>query len=113
MPVQDSLAAEVLRNAVSAATEDPRFAAVQPDELDAIVYSVDVLTAPQRIASPAGLDVHRYGVIVEAGRRRGLLLPDLAGVDTIEQQIAIAREKGGIGPAESVVLWRFEVVRHQ
>ena len=58
------------------------------------------------------LDVKKYGVIVENGRRRGLLLPDLAGVDTVEQQIDIARRKGNIGQREPLTLYRFEVQRH-
>jgi MEMO1 family protein len=112
LPVQSCLAEEIVKNAISAATADPRFSPVQKDELDALLYSVDVLAAPELVASAALLDVKRYGVIVECGSRRGLLLPDLAGVDTVEQQISIARQKGGINPDEEVRLWRFEVVRH-
>jgi AmmeMemoRadiSam system protein A/AmmeMemoRadiSam system protein B len=112
-PTQDSVAEEILRNAVSAAVHDPRFDPVAPDELPELVYSVDVLGKPEPADSPEQLDAGRYGVIVQNGARRGLLLPDLAGVDTVEKQIAIARKKAGIGPDESVRLWRFEVVRHQ
>ena len=113
LPVQSCLGEEILHNAVSAAAEDPRFSPVKPEELPSLVYSVDVLTTPEPVATAAALDVKRYGVIVECGRRRGLLLPDLAGVDTVERQVAIAREKGGIAPEEAVKLWRFEVVRHR
>ncbi|MBR3166448.1 MAG: AMMECR1 domain-containing protein, partial [Lachnospiraceae bacterium] len=74
--------------------------------------NVDVLGEPEDISSPEDLDVKRYGVIVTNGVRRGLLLPDLDGVDTVEQQISIARQKAGIGKWESVKLQRFEVVRH-
>ena len=81
-------------------------------ELDQLEYSVDVLTPPEPIDSPAQLDAKRYGVIVSRGGRRGLLLPDLEGVDTVEQQIAIARKKAGIAPHEPCALERFEVVRH-
>ena len=112
LPVRANLAEEILYNAVSAGTRDPRFAAVQPAELDQLVYKVDVLTEPEPIASSAELDVKRYGVIVQCGERRGLLLPDLDGVDTVEQQLAIARRKGNIGEEEACQLWRFEVVRH-
>lgn len=112
-PTRDSLAREILYNAVSAGTGDPRFPPVGEDELDALVYSVDVLGEPEPVASEAELDPRKYGVIVERGARRGLLLPDLAGVDTAERQIAIARQKAGIGPDQPVKLWRFEVVRHQ
>ncbi len=111
-PTQSSLAEEILRNAVSAGLYDSRFSPVQKEELSELVYSVDVLGTPEPIDSPKKLDVHRYGVIVQCGHRRGLLLPDLAGVDTVEQQIGIARKKGNIRPDEKVQLWRFEVVRH-
>ncbi len=111
-PTQASLAEEIIRNAVSASTRDPRFDPIRPDELKWLEISVDVLGAPEDIASEAELDPKRYGVIVCRGGRRGLLLPDLEGVDTAEQQVAIARQKAGIGPEETVALQRFEVVRH-
>ena len=108
-----AVAEEILRNAVSAASQDPRFSPVRADELDALEISVDVLGRPERIASAAELDVKRYGVIVSKGFRRGLLLPKLDGVDTVEQQIAIARQKAGISEREKdCTLERFEVVRH-
>ncbi|MDO8568920.1 MAG: MEMO1 family protein [Dehalococcoidales bacterium] len=111
---QDNVAGEIMANAVSAATRDPRFPPVTPDELDDLDYSVDVLTKPEPIDSPDKLDPKRYGVIVEAkDGRRGLLLPDLEGVDTVDYQIAISRQKAGIGPDEPVKLYRFEVRRHE
>lgn len=112
-PTQSTLAEEILRNAVSSGVHDSRFSRVEPEELPDLVYSVDVLGEPEPIDSPKALDVHRYGVIVQCGSRRGLLLPDLAGVDTVEEQISIARKKGNIRPEEKVQLWRFEVVRHR
>ena len=111
-PTRDCLADEIIRNAVSAAARDPRFDPVRPDELGFLEISVDVLGEPEPIASEAELDVKRYGVIVTRGQRRGLLLPDLDGVDTPAQQIAIARRKAGIGASEKAELQRFEVVRH-
>ena len=111
-PTQENLAREIIRNAVSAAAHDPRFSPIRPEELDLLDISVDVLGEPEDIASPAALDVKRYGVIVSKGSRRGLLLPDLEGVDTVEEQVEIARQKAGIGPGERVSLQRFEVVRH-
>lgn len=111
-PTRDSLAQEIVRNAVAAGTQDPRFPPVTAEELPDLVYSVDVLDAPEP-AEEAELDVRRYGVIVSCGSRRGLLLPDLAGVDTVAQQISIARQKGGIRPEEPVTLQRFEVTRHR
>ena len=111
-PTTASIAQEILQNAISAGTRDPRFPRVQPEELAQLEYSVDVLNAPEPITSPDQLDVRRYGVIVSSGSRRGLLLPNLEGVDTISQQIDIARQKAGISPRESYTLQRFEVVRH-
>ena len=111
-PVADSVAAEICRNAVSAAVEDPRFDPITPEELDQIVYSVDVLEAPEPIDSIDQLDVLRYGVIVTSGHKRGLLLPNLDGVDTPTQQVDIAKKKAGIRPDENCRLERFEVTRH-
>lgn len=112
MATQNNLAEEILQNAISACSQDPRFNPVEVDELDDIEYSVDVLGEPERIFSIKALDVKKYGVIVENGGRRGLLLPDLEGVDTVKEQIAIAKRKAGIRPEEKVTLWRFEVIRH-
>ena len=92
---------------------DPRFMPVQEDELDDLDISVDVLSAPEPIESLKELDPKRYGVIVVNGWRRGLLLPNLEGVDTVEDQIAIALRKAGISKDENYQLERFEVVRHE
>lgn len=109
---QKNLALEIIENAVSAVSKDPRFQPVTEDELKYLDINVDVLGEAEKISSPLELDVKKYGVIVQSGYKRGLLLPDLDGVDTVEQQISIARRKGGIGPDEEVDLFRFEVVRH-
>jgi uncharacterized protein (TIGR00296 family) len=106
------VAQEVIRNAISAATRDPRFPPVRPEELDHLDVKVDVLTEPEPVQSTDQLDPKRYGVIVQCGWRRGLLLPDLEGVDTVEYQVDIARRKAGIGPQEPVQLYRFEVKRY-
>ncbi|WP_019003413.1 AmmeMemoRadiSam system protein A [Succinimonas amylolytica] len=111
-PVMPNLAEEIIRNAVSAATRDPRFYPVSPEELPFLDISVDVLESPERISSPAELDIKRYGVIVSCGSRRGLLLPDLEGVDSVSQQILIACHKAGIDPGEHYTMERFEVIRH-
>ena len=111
-PTEETLAQEIVQNAVSAGTRDPRFPPVRPDELDELIYSVDVLGQPEPVASADLLDPKRYGVIVSCGRKRGLLLPDLDGVDTAEEQVAIARRKGGIRAEEPYTLQRFQVVRH-
>lgn len=110
--VTGSIADEILRNAVSAGTDDPRFSPVTEKELDELVYSVDVLAEPEPISSIDELDVKKYGVIVSRGHKRGLLLPNLEGVDSPEQQVAIALQKAGIRPDESYTMQRFEVVRH-
>ena len=109
----ESIAAEIIQNAISAGTNDPRFDPVRPDELDDLVYSVDVLSEAEDIKSPDELDEKRYGVIVTSGHRRGLLLPNLPGIDTVREQIAIARRKANIRENEKSTLQRFEVVRHQ
>ncbi|HBA51283.1 MAG TPA: extradiol ring-cleavage dioxygenase [Lachnospiraceae bacterium] len=110
--VRGSLAEEIVHNAVSACSDDPRFSPVEQWEVERLTISVDVLGDAERITSPAELDVARYGVIVTKGGRRGLLLPNLEGIDTVEQQIAIAKQKAGIQEHEAVELERFEVVRH-
>lgn len=111
-PTRPNIAEEVIHNAIASATRDPRFPPVTPAELDSLVINVDVLSPPERIHGPEELDPKRYGVIVQSGWRRGLLLPDLEGVDTVEQQVDIARRKAGIGPHEPVELYRFEVKRY-
>ncbi|MBP3468599.1 MAG: AmmeMemoRadiSam system protein A [Lachnospiraceae bacterium] len=110
--VQSNLAAEIIENAISAATRDPRFAPIGQEELKELSISVDVLGTIERISSPDELDVERYGVVVTKNGRRGLLLPNLEGIDTVREQIAIAKQKAGIGEDEDVELERFEVVRH-
>ncbi|MBQ7453484.1 MAG: AmmeMemoRadiSam system protein A, partial [Selenomonadaceae bacterium] len=109
---QKNLAEEILQNAISACSRDPRFSPVTVDELDDLEYSVDVLGEAERIFTIEELDVKQYGVIVENGGRRGLLLPDLEGIDTVQEQIAIAKRKAGIRPEEKFMIWRFVVFRH-
>jgi AmmeMemoRadiSam system protein A len=110
---ESCIADEIIRNAISAGTGDPRFDPVEIGELPELVYSVDVLGDAEPIGSPGELDAKRYGVIVSKGYRRGLLLPNLEGVDTPQQQISIALQKAGISPDEKYALERFEVVRHK
>ncbi len=109
---QHSLAQEIIDNAISASSRDYRFSPIEPEELEKISITVDVLGERERIASPQELDVKRYGVIVTKGRKRGLLLPNLEGIDQVEEQIAIAKRKAGIREEEEAELERFEVVRH-
>ena len=112
LPTQSSAAKEIIRNAVSAATEDPRFSRVRPSELEELEVSVDILSSPERIESITQLDPRRYGVIVRHGGRSGVLLPDLEGIDSPEEQVDIACQKAGINAGESVDLYRFEVTRY-
>ena len=112
-PDKSNVAQEIISNAVSSAIRDPRFLPVVAEELPDLTYSVDVLTTPEPVESEKELDPKRYGVIVEKGKRHGLLLPDLEGVDTVEQQIDICRQKAGIAPDEPVKLYRFEVKRYR
>lgn len=112
LPTKDSLAEEIITNAISASTQDPRFHPIVEEELPWIDVKVDVLGEPEQITGMDQLDVKKYGVIVTTGDKTGLLLPDLEGVDTVEEQVAIAFQKGGISTDEEVFLYRFEVVRH-
>jgi AmmeMemoRadiSam system protein A len=111
-PCCETIGAEIITNAVSAATKDPRFQPVREDELKDITYSVDVLTPPEKISDKNELDPKKYGIIVVSGYRRGLLLPDLEGVVTVEEQLRITKMKAGILPHEDVEIYRFEVKRY-
>ena len=111
-PVNDSLAEEIIANAVSAATRDPRFAPVRRDELPNLKYSVDVLSEPEP-CTLGDLDPKIYGVIVEdESGRRGLLLPDLEGIKEAAEQVDIASRKAGIRPGSPVKLFRFRADRY-
>jgi AmmeMemoRadiSam system protein A len=110
-PAEPDLAHEIARNAASAAFHDPRFPPVTANELDGLSYSVDVLS-PSEPTRLEELDPRRYGVIVSSGWRRGVLLPDLAGVDTVERQVFIALQKAGISPDEPFEAQRFTVTRY-
>lgn len=111
-PTQPNVVEEIRNNAIAAAFQDPRFDPVQEDELDELVYSVDLLKAPEPIQSFEELDPKKYGVIVRRGRRTGLLLPNLEGVESVAEQVAIAKRKAEIGKEEAVEIERFEVIRY-
>jgi hypothetical protein len=111
-PSRRNVAEEIIANAINASMNDPRFEPVMLDELADLEISVDVLTRPEPVADTSQLDPKKYGCIVERGWKRGLLLPDLEGVVTPEQQVEICRRKADIGPDESVKLYRFEVKRY-
>lgn len=114
-PWHDTVEAEVISNAISACSRDPRFSPVREEELDRLEIHVDVLSAMEPIQGPGELDVKHYGVLVSTtDGRRGVLLPDIEGVDTVADQIAIACRKAGIHPhREAFTLERFTTVRHQ
>lgn len=110
--VTPSISNEVVQMAVRAAAQDPRFPPVKRDELNSLTYSVDILSAMEKIQDLQQLNPKQYGVVVCSGDKRGVLLPNLNGVDTTEQQVAIAMEKGGIKEGEPVELFRFYVTRY-
>ncbi len=115
LPVQDNLANEIIKNAISAATQDPRFPPVDSSELKDLEISVDVLSKPVPVASKRELEPKKYGVIVSKGWQRGLLLPDLEGVEAVEQQLEIAKQKAGLSgtPIEELDIQRFTVTRYR
>ncbi len=111
-PVYENIASEIWHNAISACSKDPRFTPVLADELEEITYSVDVLTPIKPVTAGIVLNPKIDGVVVQNGNRRGLLLPDIEGVDTLAQQLQIARQKAGIGPFEPIQMFYFQVKRH-
>ena len=113
LATKECIAKEIIDNAISASTKDPRFDPITKDELDWLEINVDILSEPEDIDSKDQLDVKRYGVIVTSGYKRGLLLPDLEGVDDVDTQVSIAMRKGGIKPGDDYTLQRFEVIRHR
>lgn len=111
-PYRNSIADEIIHNAISSGTKDSRFDTVTEEELGSLEYSVDVLMKPEKIDSISQLDTKKYGVIVNSGYKRGLLLPNIDGIDTPEEQVSIAMRKAGITEDEDIEMERFEVIRH-
>lgn len=111
-PVTSSIANEVTQMAIRAATEDPRFPPVKEEELSSLTYSIDILSPMEKVGDFKQLNPKQYGVVVCSGKKIGLLLPDLRGVDTVEQQVSIAMEKGGIKEGEPIEIFRFYVTRY-
>lgn len=112
-PTKKNVAEEVIQNAIHASTMDPRFAPVDEDELEKLDISVDILSPPEKIKDKNQLDIKKYGIIVSSGGRRGLLLPDIEGVNSVDEQLAIAKRKAGIRSDEPFQLMRFEVKRYK
>lgn len=112
-PARECVAEEIISNAISAASKDPRFPPLRCDELMEIEIKVDVLGSLEKIASEGELDSSRYGVVVEAGCKRALLLPNLNGIDSVEKQLEAVKRKADIDEAEECEIYRFEVERHE
>ncbi|MEW6108649.1 MAG: AmmeMemoRadiSam system protein A [Nitrospirota bacterium] len=113
MPCTENVANETVRNAIAAATQDPRFSPVGEYELNELEYSVDVLSPPEKVKDIGELDPKKYGIIVASGQKKGLLLPDLEGVETVDEQLRIAKQKAGIVPDDKVEIFRFKVQRYK
>lgn len=114
LPVTENIYMEILRNAVAAATQDPRFPPVDVSELDELEYSVDILSPPEPVKSLDELDPKKYGIIVVKGWQRGLLLPDIEGVNTVDEQLTIAKLKAGIEPHDpDFEIYKFTVQRYR
>lgn len=111
-PRRATLFEEIAANATSAAFNDPRFDLLAEEELDTLEVSVDVLHAPQQVESIVDLDPTIYGIIVESGFKRGVLLPNLSTIKTAQQQVEVAKRKAGIGSTEVVTVYRFLVDRY-
>ena len=114
LPTEDNIAKEIIQSAIAAATEDYRFNPIQKIDLDSLSYSVYVLQAPVEVKDQNELNPKKFGIIVKTARKSGLLLPDLEGVDTIEQQISIACQKGGIDPQkEKITIYKFAAEKYE
>ncbi len=114
LPTSENLYEEIVKNAVAAATEDPRFYPLLETDLEGLQYSVDVLSRLEPVTDLGELDPKKYGIIVIKGARRGLLLPDLEGVDTVEEQLRITKMKAGIDPVDKdIEIFRFSVQRYK
>ena len=112
-PTQKNLAEEIIRNAISAATRDPRFKKVSANELDELEFSVDVLTPLEKIDDVSQLDPSRYGLSIQHEGKQGILLPDLEGIDTVERQTELCLKKGNIAPNAPYQMYRFQVERYK
>lgn len=112
-PTKENIAQEIIHNAIATATEDYRFSPIQKEELPYLSYTVYILNEPEPVKDTKTLDPKKFGIIVKTEQKSGLLLPDLEGVDTIEKQISIACQKGGIDPArEKLIIYRFTTEKH-
>ncbi len=114
LPTQNNITEEIIQNAIAAATEDYRFDPIQKQELDSLSYSVYILKTPVVIKDKNELNPRKFGIIVKTAQKSGLLLPDLEGVDTIDEQISIACQKGGINPRqEKIAIYKFTAQKYE
>jgi len=114
LPVRDNIAEEIIYNAIAAAVEDDRFGAIKKTELPHLAYIVYLLQRPEKVLDIAELDPKKFGIIVKAGKRSGLLLPDLEGVNTVAEQIAICCQKGGIMlKQDDIEIYKFTVEKYE
>ncbi len=113
IPTHENLAIEIIKNAVSAASRDPRFSPISKDEITDLTFSVDVLAPLEKVADVSELDCKKFGLIVTSGDKQGVLLPDLEGIDTVAEQLRICLKKGGIDASEAYEMQRFEVERYR
>lgn len=111
-PTESDLAQEIISNAISAAAKDPRFSPVTKDEWNQLTFSVDVLNTPEKIRKVSELDCKQFGVIVKSNDKQGLLLPNLDGINSVEEQIRICEKKAGLSENDPVELFRFRVQRY-
>lgn len=112
-PIYENLAQEIIQNAISSAFRDPRFPPVNLEELDDLEFSVDILSPLEEAKNLEELDPKKFGIVVEKDWRRGVLLPDLEGVDTVKKQLEIALSKAGIDPSEDFKIYKFTIIRYK
>jgi AmmeMemoRadiSam system protein A len=115
LPIRENIAQETIHNAIAAASEDYRFAAIQPSELDELSYTVYLLGKPELVQGEEDLDPQKYGIIIKSldnPGKSGLLLPGLESVETVVKQVAIASQKAGLRPEEKKIIYRFQVKKY-
>lgn len=112
-PTEPTLADEIIKTAIASATDDPRFRPMSLAEMDGLNIKVDVLSPMEPVSNINELDEKIYGVLIESGSRRALLLPDIAAVDSVPRQLELVRQKAGLGPNEPAELYRFTVTRYK
>ena len=117
LPTQKNIAEEIIQNAIATASEDYRFEPMTPEELPYLSYTIYILSQPKPVKNVKELNPKKFGIIVKTlnpSLKCGLLLPDLNGIDTVEQQIQICCQKGGIDKEkEKFTIFRFTVEKYE